>query len=627
MGDPSERNMTGGGDSDRVKQASDIVRVVGEHLELKARGREYVGLCPFHDDRTPSMAVVPAKQIFHCFACGAGGDVFSFVMRYHRMEFVEALRYLADRAGIELAPRRSKDGRAAGGVSKRGTLAEANAFAQAFFQTILNHAEHGRTARELVERRGIAAAMVEAFGIGASPDRWDGLLKTIEAKSLAPEPFAEVGLLKTRDSGGRYDALRNRLIFPIMDQTGRVIAFGGRRVNDEDDPKYLNSPESELFNKSATLYGIHRASRPIQTSGVAIVTEGYTDVVACHQAGVENAVATLGTALTREHARLLRRLCHTVVLLFDGDDAGLRAADRAVEVFFAEAVDVKIATLAGVTDAKDPDELLKRDGGRELFDRAIDEATDILEFRLEATRRRLSVDGVSAFEQAYEDEVRKLAQLGLSRAKPVRKQRILQRLVELTGLPDRAIAEALAAVRVYDPVEPPPPAASGRSASGLTEAGPSEAGHETEMGPAEWVVGAMLRDASLLAGTDDRLRHAARGSTSRLLETLEAGVSRESADPLGDLMDELGGDEALRSYAVGLERRVDRETDGDPERVRALFHDIVTSLGDPAADARQGEPTEDIPPSPEAVRDRLAKLRSSASVRTGQGRRLPKPGS
>lgn len=436
---------TGSGMSDveRVRDAADIVRIVGEHVSLKAKGREYVGLCPFHDDHKPSMCVVPAKQIFHCFVCAAGGDVFSFIQRYHRMEFREALEYLAERVNITLTPRSAPPADAGQPGFSRSSLAEANAQATAFYRAVLKHPEHGRAAREIIERRGISPEMVERFALGAAPDRWDGLAMKIDSLRHDRDLYAAAGLLKRREDGGHYDGFRNRLMFPIRDQIGRVIAFGARKINEEDEPKYLNSPETPLFNKSASIFGLHQAVQAIQRERTAIITEGYTDVIACHQAGIENAVATLGTALTPGHATILRRLCDTVVLLFDGDDAGHRAADRAVEVFFSETIDVRIATLDRFTDAKDPDELLKREGGRGVFDRAIEASTDLLDYRFARLRERLAGAGLSALERATNEEIQKLAQLGFHKATPIRRQLLLKRLAAITGLDEPLLADQM----------------------------------------------------------------------------------------------------------------------------------------------------------------------------------------
>jgi DNA primase len=429
-------------DRERVRDASDIVRVIGEHLTLKAKGREYVGLCPFHDDTKPSMQVSPAKQIFKCFACGAGGDVFSFIEKYHKMEFRESLEFLAERANITLTKMQRVEPLAEGEPAPitRNDLVRANASAADFFRTLLRHPEHGTAAREIIERRGISPEMAQAFNLGVSPDRWDGLVLTLQKLGADSRAFAEAGLLKRRESDGSfYDSFRNRVMFPIQDQIGRYIAFGARKIDEQDEPKYLNSPETRLFEKSSTLYGLFQASRSIQTERTAIITEGYTDTIACHQAGFTNAVATLGTALTRGHAAVLRRLCDTVVLLFDGDAAGQKAADRAVEVFFAEEIDVKIATLSSRTDAKDPDELLKRDGGREVLRSVIDSATDLLAYRFERLRTGLDGAGTNALSRAITEDLARLVQLGFNSVPLLRRRLIIKQIASIAGLDEQTV--------------------------------------------------------------------------------------------------------------------------------------------------------------------------------------------
>lgn len=443
-------------DRQRVLDATDIVRLVGDHLSLKAKGREYVGLCPFHNDRTPSMYVVPHKQLFHCFACGAGGNAIDFVMRFHGMGFREALTFLAERSGIELTPWKPEraaghsehDGGAPTGVSK-DDLIQANAFALSFFRTILRHPEHGAAARAVVEQRALTPEMVEKFQVGASPDRWDGLLKTVESRGMRPEPFIAAGLLKRRENAsGLYDGLRNRLIFPILDQIGRPIAFGGRKINPEDEPKYLNSPESALFNKSATLFALPQAFRAIQNARCAIITEGYMDAIACHQAGFENVVATLGTALTPRHASVLRRLCDRVVLLFDADEAGQNAADRALEVFFPELMDVLVMSLPG---GKDPDDVLKTEGGADVFRRQLKDATDMLEFRFarraELMRSRGAAPGSATHTRMIQEDLEHLVQIGLNEVSPLRRQTVISRYSRMAGVGEHVIVRTLAGVR------------------------------------------------------------------------------------------------------------------------------------------------------------------------------------
>lgn len=559
-------NMT---DVERVRDAADIARIIGEHVALKAKGREYVGLCPFHDDHSPSMYVVPSKQIFHCFVCGAGGDVFTFVEKYHRMDFREALEYLAERCNIKLTPRSAQgslaDAGDQGGFS-RSSLAAANAQAASFFRAVLGHEQYGRAAREVIARRGISPEMVERFALGAAPDRWDGLVAKIDSVRGDRALFAAAGLLKRRDDGSHYDAFRNRLMFPIRDQIGRVIAFGARRIDDEDEPKYLNSPETPLFNKSAAIFGLHQAVQTIQRERTAIITEGYTDVIACHQAGIENAVATLGTALTPGHAAILRRLCDTVVLLFDGDDAGQRAADRAVEVFFAEPIDVRIATLNRFTDAKDPDELLKRDGGAEIFRRAIEGSADLLDYRFSRLRQRLAGAGLSALERATSEEIARLAQLGFHKVSPIRRQLVLRRLGEVTGLEESLLADQL---RRAKPRGRPEAEAEPAPRNAASE--PSDSRHLVE------ALGCVLAEPSLWAGLteEDRTLLGPDAYRSATMQAI-AGALHNTADSgrvpsLRNILDNLERADD-KAAAVGLQARTERVAE---QRVAAYLADCL----------------------------------------------------
>jgi DNA primase len=435
-------------DRDRVLDATDLAALIGEHLSLRPQGREMVGLCPFHDDRSPSLAVVTHKGngFYKCFACGASGNAIDFVMEYLKLDFPSALKMLAARAGVTLSERAER--REA--PDDREAVALANRLALRFYRRALA-GDDAEAARSAIAKREFPEAIVEGFQLGYAPDRRDALQQNLKAaerharESGSPPPpplaaFASAGLVRDSRGGGPVDLLRHRLVFPILDEFGRCIAFGGRKLRDEDEPKYLNSPESPLFHKSRSLYGIHAAKRPIIERGTAIVTEGYTDVIACHAAGVTNAVATLGTALTRDHARILRRLCTTVVLLFDGDAAGMRAADRAVEVFMAEPVDVKICTLP---DGEDPDEVLRRPGGRAIFDAAIAAAAPALEYLVRRHAREYrGKEGISSRQASLEALLRRLADLGFDRMNGVRRGFVLASLSDLTGLPVREIEPA-----------------------------------------------------------------------------------------------------------------------------------------------------------------------------------------
>ncbi len=425
----------GNNDRDRVLEGTNLVELVGESIHLKPKGREWVGLCPFHADRTPSFSVITHKGpgFYHCFACGAGGNCFDFMMNYHRMEFLEALKFLAARINFELTPRTPI--RRAPGEPSRDEVIEANRLALKYFRRILSEPA-GENARAEATKRGYDLSVVDQFELGASADRSDGLLEAFRRASadatrraaLPPiEAFVAAGLLRPSSRGdGHYDFLRNRLIFPIFDELGRPIAFGGRRIKPEDEPKYVNSPESPVFHKSRTLYALHQARRSIIEKGLAIVTEGYTDVIACHRAGYTNAVATLGTAFTREHAAKLESLAPRVTLLFDGDEAGQKAADRSIEVFFQVKIDVRICTLP---DRLDPDEILKQAGGSERFEAALERGVSALDFMLSRLRKQAQMcDGISETQALAERTALRLAELGFVGMSGIRRQLVLDTL-------------------------------------------------------------------------------------------------------------------------------------------------------------------------------------------------------
>lgn len=627
-------------DWERVKNATDIVRLVGEHVKLKAKGREYVGLCPFHDDHSPSMYVIPAKQIFHCFVCGAGGDCYSFAGRLFRMERHEALKHLAERANIELTPwkptRASGDDSAPAGPSRADLLA-ASAFASDFFRALLRHPEHGESGRAVIARRGISPEMVEQFGIGVTANRWDGLLMMLRSKGLREQAFVEAGLLKRRESGdGAYDSFRNRLMFPIHDIAGRVIAFGGRKIDEQDEPKYINSPETRLFNKSQTLYGLFQASREISRLGEAVITEGYTDTIACHQAGVTNVVATLGTALTREHAAMLSRHCSRVVLLFDGDAAGQKAADRAIEVFFAEPIDVAICALSDHTDAKDPDELLKRPGGRETLRQAFAASTDLLTYRFGRLRTRLEGAGVSALSKAIHEEIQALKELGLAEVEPIKRRLVVKLLSKLAGLDEPAIWDAIGgesaprrAARVIRPREDQDEATD-RDTEISEELRRLTSGR---ISPRETLIGCLLADGDLIHNIPheqrDLIAPAAYPSAlvAKVAEAISLTCERKLPPILHAVLDELSGEDAGEmpaSAATTLCRRIETETQADASRLRQYFDKCLqlTMTEDGVSDAAPGifqsQPAAALDPAA-----RLEQIRRDHTTTGGDRRRLP----
>jgi DNA primase len=366
--------MAANGGSDfrnQVLQAIDIVELVGQSVALKRRGRSFVGLCPFHQEKTPSFHVHPAKQFFHCFGCKATGNAIDFVMKRDRIEFLDALKLLGAKAGIEMP----KFGVSKQNTSQRQMLLEAHSAACALFEKLLSHPQQGEAARQYLAKRGFTPESIQRFQVGLAASSWDYVLSSL-ARKFTPQQLHEAGLVKAREAGqGHYDTFRNRLIFPIRDESSRIIAFGGRIMPGSEDPaKYLNSPETPLFSKSRCLFGLDLARQRIVETRTACVVEGYTDVVMAHQFGISNVVSALGTALTEQHVSILKRFADRIVLLFDADAAGDMAADRVVELFLSADVQIAVATMP---QGMDPDEFLLKHGAAE-FDKLLSDAPDAL---------------------------------------------------------------------------------------------------------------------------------------------------------------------------------------------------------------------------------------------------------
>jgi DNA primase len=577
----TDRSASRNDDRQRVLDATDIVALIGEHLALHAKGREYVAVCPFHDDHKPSMSVVPQKQIFHCFSCGAGGNAYDFMMRFHGMDFRETIRQLADRAGITLTPFKPRQTDTTGVQSDNGAtasrddIARANAFALGFFRTILAQREHGLAARQAIAKRGITDEIVESFQLGAAPDRWDGLLLTIGVHRLNTDHFLAAGLLKRRDDGGLYDALRNRIVFPILDQIGRPIAFGARRIDENDEPKYLNSPETALFDKSSTLFALDKAARPIQSERRAIIVEGYTDAIACHQAGVYNAVATLGTALTGKHAVVLGRLCDRVVLLFDADAAGLKAADRGVEVFFASNVDVQIAVLPA---GADPADLLASENGRPRFDETIASAEDALAFRFRRLSEQLAGVGVSARAKAVERDIERLVELGLATVAPIRRRLIIRNYAKLVGIEERLVIDTIDAAQARRQRRGFISAIS-TNADGPGDRPDANAGM-IKLGAYEHALGCLLCDPTLIHSVcteDHRLLApdaAPTGATRLIAQLIERRASLEDPGALGAALDRIQ-DPIARALAARAALTAEHDCEHNRDELRKHLLDCL----------------------------------------------------
>ena len=379
-----------------IKSRLDIVEIVSEYVKLKRNGRTFWGCCPFHNEKTPSFSVSPERQTYHCFGCGKGGDIFSFIMETEHLEFREALERLAERAGVTLS--RGQQNSAAQRVNR-----DINLTALDFFLESLT-AAGGEPARKYLERRSLPLDVCRRFEIGWAPNSWDMLVRRLQKKGFTSAQILESGLAGEGRDGGCYDRFRGRVIFPIYNITGRLIGFGGRMI-DGEGAKYLNSPESRLFNKRHNLYLLDKAKTSMNAKGHAILTEGYLDAIRAHLFGYTNTVASLGTALTQEQASLIKRMTGLCYICYDSDSAGQEAALRAMYTLHAEGVVAKRVIWQG---GKDPDEILLQPGGPELFEGAIAEALPLplfhAQLRSEALRdpvlapeaRRDLLDGLAS---------------------------------------------------------------------------------------------------------------------------------------------------------------------------------------------------------------------------------------
>lgn len=432
---------------DRIQQSTDIVDLVSEHLSLQRKGKDFVGLCPFHQDNRPSMYVSPAKQIFKCFACGAGGDVFKFVQMRENLSFPEAIERLAARAGIEVKPiRRSRP--AGNGQSEEmevpaKLLARANAWSQKLWQQNLNDEHKGQIARSYVQERQINGDSVEQWGLGFALEGWEFLINAARKAGIADNLLVHGGLAVSRESGGIYDKFRNRLMFPICDVTGRVIGFGGRTLGD-DPAKYMNSPATVLFDKSNSLYGLDKARHQIVSTGTAVVVEGYTDVIMCHQFGCKNVVAALGTSFTPGHARILHRYAKRIVLVFDSDVAGEEAANRALEVCLVEKVDIKIAF---VSEGKDPCDFLLT-AGAEAFEEVVANGRDVMEFKWDRLQDGLQGSDNMTDRRSVVDEFLRSVAAGMQGGKidAVARGLMISKLSGVIGLSSSEISRELSRI-------------------------------------------------------------------------------------------------------------------------------------------------------------------------------------
>src|ERR1041384_185500 len=367
---------------DDLKRQADIVRVIQDYVQLKKKGANWMACCPFHKEKTPSFSVSSAKEIFYCFGCHKGGSVFNFVMEIERVNFPEAIKIVADKIGMPL-PKMVDDGRFEARRQDADYVIQLNSWAMEWWQQQLESSNEGRIAREYLEQREISEETQKAFRLGYAPDSWDSLSIFLRNKGATQEHIDRSGLVaKKEDSGRSYDRFRGRLMFPVLDAQGRPIAFGGRTLKGED-AKYINSPETAAYVKGRNLFGLNLTRDEIRRQGYAILVEGFLDLIVPYQFGVRNVVASLGTALTAEQAKLVSRFARKVVVNYDGDRAGVQAAKKSIEILLAEDIDVKVLVLP---DNADPDECIRKFGVTE-YQRQRAQAQPHIQFVIDSALR------------------------------------------------------------------------------------------------------------------------------------------------------------------------------------------------------------------------------------------------
>lgn len=384
---------------EEIRLKNDIVDVISGYVKLQRKGSSYFGLCPFHNEKSPSFSVSPGKQMYYCFGCGAGGNVFTFVMEYENYSFPEAVKFLADRVGVDL-PEQEYNEEMKKQQDLKSSILDLNKMAANYFYFQLRQ-ENGRLAMDYLKGRELSDETIKGFGLGYANKYSDDLYLYLKKKGISDELLSQSGLMNVDEKHGMYDKFWNRVIFPIMDVNGRVIGFGGRVMGD-GKPKYLNSPETKVFDKSRNLYGLNIARTSRKKN--LLVCEGYMDVISLHQAGFINAVASLGTALTTQHASLLKRYTEEVVLTYDSDEAGMKAALRAIPILKAAGLSAKVLDMKPY---KDPDEFIKALGAEEFQDR-IDHAVNSFFFEIDVLQKSYHMDDPESKTEFYNQVAKRL---------------------------------------------------------------------------------------------------------------------------------------------------------------------------------------------------------------------------
>jgi DNA primase len=419
---------------DEIRQRTDLVGLIGEYIKLERRGKNMVGLCPFHNEKTPSFTVSPDKQLFHCFGCGASGNIFSLVMQMEKLTFPEAARFLARRAGVTI-PEPKDASPAVENLKER--IHKVNHLAARFYAYCLHNTANGKKALEYLQKRGIKPETIELFMLGYAPADWTGFFNFAQKKGFPPDLMVKAGLISPGREKGYYDRFRSRIIFPILNISGKVSGFGGRTLEEgeKSGPKYLNSPETLVFDKGSMLYGLNMAREEIRREKRAVVMEGYTDVITAFQAGIKNVVASLGTALTADQGRLLRYQADTVVTAYDSDSAGEAATWRGLNILQSTGCLVQVADLP---EGSDPDSYI-REHGAKAFIQLIDSAKPLIEYRLQQLKKRYDL----ASDKGRIDYIEELMPFLIAAVNEVEQDFYLKKASEELGVVEDALRSEL----------------------------------------------------------------------------------------------------------------------------------------------------------------------------------------
>ncbi len=564
-----------------VKRAVDIYEVVSGYIPLKRAGSSYKALCPFHEEKTPSFHVNPERQFFKCFGCGKGGDAIGFVMEHEKVDYPEAIVILAGKAGIAVR----YDERGGDEGPRREDLYKVHEWAAGIFRGLLKTAPEAEVAREFLKRRGVSEETAELFGLGYAMDAWDHLLLRARRSGFNDRLLLAAGLAVERESkSGCYDRFRGRVVFPIAGAQGRTIAFGARTLKDEE-PKFINSPETAIFSKGRGFYGLNRARETLEETRTAYIVEGYLDVIVPHQAGVRGLVATLGTALTREHLKILRRYADKVVLVFDADAAGRKASERGLDLLLSENVDIFVAEL---TPGMDPDDVVLKEGSDRLR-ACLEKPREIFDFLMASLASRHGTETPAAKGRIVEEMLERIGQI----PDPVKQELLVQQLAARFGIEERTLRGRLARAAEGRPEEPPAKAAgpvpaheqAARELLAWVLADPEQAARVRAEVPADrYPTDGLRRIAEAAYGLGDRAGPAGvreldlkdPGLMQTAVDILSIALDRAAAEAsVAGCLDRMGGEE----YRAEIRDRKTRYKNASEEEERKLLRQVQESKG------------------------------------------------